>query len=240
MRSRLNTVMRRNIVYEAIIFDLDNTLVDFDASEREAIRRFFSKEQVLTSDNEHSLISQFLKENSQLWPRRNDIGIEQVFTETIEKVYREVLPDKTAPSLSGSLYLKEFEESVILESGAKETLGKLSRVMPLYIISNGLENIQHKRIINAGIAHFFTDIVISDDVGLKKPNREIFDVLIERNKLNRNKVLYVGDSIRDDYYGSRNSGIQFCFFNRKHDKAEYRFDLQVRNLNELANVLNFA
>ena len=217
--------MRRNIVYEAIIFDLDNTLVDFDASEREAIRRFFSK---------------FLKENSQLWPRRNDIGIEQVFTETIERVYREVLPDKTAPSLSGSLYLKEFEESVILEIGAKEILGKLSRVMPLYIISNGLKNIQHKRIINAGIDHFFTDIVISGDVGVKKPNREIFDVLIERNKLNRNKVLYVGDSIRDDYHGSRNSGIHFCFFNRKHDKAEYRFDHQIRNLNELANVLNIA
>ncbi|WP_062271089.1 HAD family hydrolase [Endozoicomonas arenosclerae] len=199
-----------------IIFDLDNTLFDFDSSEKLSIKHFFQKLGVLNSENEDELISAFLRENTIYWNLRDEIGIEEVFERTVKSVFQMELSAFDCPSNGGQVYLECFEENVVLEDGANNILDSLASKHPLYVVSNGLKSIQKKRIRNAGIMEYFDDIVVSGDVGFAKPDREIFDHIINKNNICRKSAVYIGDSIRDDYHGAKNADLKYIFYNRKN------------------------
>ena len=222
---------------QALIFDFDNTLIDFDKSEVLAIQTFFSELGVLIPDNEEILVSTFLAENSLNWKKREEIGLEEVFNKTVTGVLKHVLPDIPVPKSIGKTYLETFEGSVVLESGARSLLENISSRYPLFIVSNGLPKIQRNRIENSGIAGFFRDIIVSGDVGVSKPSRAIFDLIIESHHLNRKKTIYIGDSLSNDYYGSKNANIDFCFYNRERIEFAENVDFHITELSSLLDIL---
>ncbi|MNN78480.1 Pyrimidine 5'-nucleotidase YjjG [compost metagenome] len=58
---------------------------------------------------------------------------------------------------------------------------------------------------------------MSDEVGIRKPNKNIFELALKQMNTAQHEVLFIGDSLKDDYEGALNSGIDFCFYNRKKE-----------------------
>ena len=71
--------------------------------------------------------------------------------------------------------------------------------------------------INLLVCHlYFSDILISEDIGVAKPNKEFFYAVFKRiGSIEINKVLLVGDSLTSDIQGANNIGIDCCWFNPK-------------------------
>lgn len=65
-----------------------------------------------------------------------------------------------------------------------------------------------------GLIDFFDTIIISSEVGVLKPEPEIFHIAFEKSGSNAEKGLYVGDNYYDDAVGSRSVGMDCCIINR--------------------------
>ncbi|MNN62067.1 Pyrimidine 5'-nucleotidase YjjG [compost metagenome] len=118
------------------------------------------------------------------------------------------------------MYWNTFCRTCDFEKYAQDLLTELHGKYKLAIISNGNGEAQRSRLAAGGISHFFDTIIISDEVGYWKPDREIFDETLKRLNIKRTEALFIGDSLHDDYYGAVNAGIDFCYYNRKGNTVE--------------------
>jgi len=91
---------------------------------------------------------------------------------------------------------------------------KLNSNVKLYLITNGLTIVQRPRIKNSTIGNYFEGIIISEEVGFAKPQKEIFDIAFDMmGNPNKDEVLIIGDSLSSDITGGINYGIDTCWYN---------------------------
>ena len=110
--------------------------------------------------------------------------------------------------------MKYLSEGSFLYEESLELVKDLAKNYRLTIITNGLCAVQDNRIKKSVIAEYFEDIVVSEEIGVSKPNPEIFQHALNNiNYPHKNKVLMVGDSLRSDIQGGINFGIDTCWFN---------------------------
>jgi FMN phosphatase YigB (HAD superfamily) len=106
----------------------------------------------------------------------------------------------------------------------------------LYVVSNGLKKIQQIRIINSGLNKYFKEIIITGDIGVEKPDSKIFSSILEKHS--KENILFIGDSLRDDYIGAQNAEIEFCFYNRKGIKHNADIKFEINCLMDLIFLVN--
>ena len=125
------------------------------------------------------------------------------------------------------------------EPGAVETIAKLSERYLLYVASNGVLEMQRSRLEIAGLANYFTDLFVSDDIGAEKPSERFFHEAMRRSKTEPGELLFVGDSIEADMIGAARSGIDRCWYNPQHLTAPARPKLNytITALSELPRIL---
>ncbi|MEH2381284.1 MAG: HAD-IA family hydrolase [Nostoc sp.] len=205
--------------YEAIIFDLDNTLLNFELCERQAILGALEDCGVsldLNGVSETIFLQVFETYNSQYWRQRETFSA----GELIEMSYRSTLAqldietDKIS-NLSQNFW-HIFNHSAVIEPDVNEVLAALAGSYRLAVITNGLVSAQIPRMQAAGIEHFFEEVVVSEAIGFAKPSPEIFNHALSRLDLTPAQVLYVGDSLTHDYAGAMQVNIDFCYYNRKN------------------------
>ena len=85
----------------------------------------------------------------------------------------------------------------------------------LGIVSNGIGEAQRRRLKSAGMYEAFDSLIFSDEAGVYKPDPRIFQMAIKQLGARPEQVLYIGDSLHDDYQGAKNAGIDFCWYNPK-------------------------
>lgn len=125
------------------------------------------------------------------------------------------------------------------EPGAHEILTYVSSLYRIGMITNGYGDSQRKRLQACGIDGFFHSLMISDEVGVNKPDSLIFELALEDLKVSREQVLFVGDSLNDDYHGAKNAGIDFCFYNPLGTviDEEYTPLYHIRELSQLRSIV---
>ncbi|MGF2011958.1 HAD family hydrolase [Nostoc sp. DedVER01b] len=205
--------------YKAIIFDLDNTLLNFELCERQVILRALEDCAVsldLNGVSETIFLQVFETYNSKYWRQR------EIFSpnELIEMFYRSTLAHldiqtDQISNLSQSFW-HIFNHSAVMEPNVNEVLTVLARNYRLAVITNGFVSAQLPRMQAAGIEHFFEEVVVSEAIGFAKPSAEIFHYALSRLDLSPAEVLYVGDSLTHDYAGAMQANIDFCYYNRKN------------------------
>lgn len=216
-------------MFSAICFDFDNTLSDFSASELLAIETFLDPFNI--SDRQGG-ITTFLAHNSALWPERKKLGTKNVFDLTVERTLNDLGICWHKPSL-GMDYLDVFSRSVVLFAEAEMILAALAQQAPLILISNGVQDIQRMRVSHSNLAQYFNTIAISGDYGIEKPDRRIFDYALRNVDAPNSHALHIGDSMRDDYIGAQNAGLQFCYANLKKRTHHHQVDLEITKLRQL-------
>ncbi|MEH1969549.1 HAD family hydrolase [Nostoc sp.] len=231
------------MLYKAIIFDLDNTLLNFELCERQAILGALEDCAVsldLNGVSETIFLQVFETYNSKYWKQRETFSP----NELIEMSYRSTLAHldiqtDQISNLSQSFW-HIFNHSAVMEPDVNEVLTILAHNYRLAVITNGFVSAQLPRMQSAGIEHFFEEIVVSEAIGFAKPSPEIFHHALSKLDLTPAEVLYVGDSLTHDYAGAMQVNIDFCYYNRKSQNLiqEVQPKFMISELLKLVELVN--
>ena len=203
-------------MYQAILFDLDDTLISLRGCESEALRRSLD-EAGLTErfGADYATVSaRFAAISSRYWGERGAKGYsrEQVLEGSLRDLLAHFNLDATLAADLAPNYWRNFCRSSALNPGALDTLRQLPRYYRLGLITNGYSDSQRGRLDAAGLSGFFDPILISEEVGIAKPDARIFELALNALGLSAGDVIYVGDSIDHDRAGCQNAGIDFCHY----------------------------
>ncbi|EKQ56670.1 MULTISPECIES: YjjG family noncanonical pyrimidine nucleotidase [unclassified Clostridium] len=225
--------------YEVIIFDADETLFDFKKSEKEAFKNTMIEFNIGYDENYHLPI--YSNINTAIW-KEFELG---TITQSKLKVDRfkrfsNALNIKFDEIKFSKSYMKHLANASFLYKDSINLVNDLSISYKLVILTNGLTDVQDKRIRKSIISKYFEDIIISEEVGVSKPNPKIFELSLNNiNYRNKEKVLMVGDSLTSDILGGLNFGIDTCWFNPSNiiNKTEIKPTFEISSLLELKKLL---
>ena len=122
---------------------------------------------------------------------------------------------------------------------ARETLEYLSTRYRLYILSNGFRELQYRKMCSAGIEGYFRRVVLSEDIGLLKPRKELFDFALSATQSEARDSLMIGDNWENDIAGARNAGWHQAYYAPGEDASPLPFlpTYRIRDLRELTAIL---
>lgn len=225
--------------YEVIIFDADETLFDFKKSEREALKNTILEFDMEYDENYHLKV--YKEINTDIW-REFEEGVitqEKLKVERFRRLSNKLNFEFDEVKFAKS-YMKHLSYASFLFDDSITLIQSLSKNYTLIIITNGLKDVQDKRIRKSIISRYFEDIVVSEEVELAKPNPKIFEYALNNiNYTAKDKVLIVGDSLTSDIQGGINFGIDTCWFNpnKTVNKTGIKPTYEISNLMELKNIL---
>ncbi|MBQ2434456.1 MAG: HAD-IA family hydrolase, partial [Clostridia bacterium] len=103
--------------------------------------------------------------------------------------------------------------------GAYEAAKAISASLPIAIVTNGIATIQRPRMENCSLRPFFSEIVISEEVGFSKPRPEMLLIALQKlGGIDVKDALMIGDSLTSDMRAAQNAGIDFLWYNPKGKK----------------------
>ncbi len=228
--------------YDTIFFDLDHTLWDFETNSREALLELSDKYKLLSKgvDTFENFIQKYFDINERMWDeyRKGIIDKEALrhnrFHEAL-KLYD--IDDYALAQKIGTDYtaIAPYKSNVFPH--AIETLSYLAEKYPLYIITNGFEEVQHIKLKHSKLEHFFKDVITSERAGFKKPDERIFHFSLDVAKAKPETSIMIGDSLEADVLGAKNVGMHHVYFNP--DEKEHAEDLtyEIKSLKELLEIL---
>lgn len=231
--------MRR---YRHILFDLDHTLWDFDKNSRETLVDLFQTFSLSNLGNFtcNQFCDTFRTVNNQLWDLYNQGKYDQgkLRSERFKLILTQLGVDEAKVPLDiADEYLRLSPTKPHILPYTLDVLKYLQDHYILHILTNGFSDIQAIKLKSAGLTDFFVEVVTSDTIGYKKPNREIFEYLLKKIGAQSEECVMIGDNLETDVKGARNAGIDCIFFNPLGIKHQEETTYEITCLSELKNIL---
>ena len=224
---------------KAIFFDLDYTILDSKKAEEEAIHEFIKKIQELKDINEEEFKKSWHENALALYEKynRREISFERQRLDRVKNTFAEfnILKNDEEAKDIFKVYLELYKKNWKLFFDTKDVLEVLNGKYKLGIITNGDSVQQREKIKNTNIDKYFSQIVISSEVGFSKPEKEIFDIACKSINEKPKNCMMIGDNLKVDVYGAINSGLQAIWINRRNE--DFEFKNQIKELKELVNKL---
>ena len=202
--------------YKFLLFDLDHTLLDFDAAEDIALTQLLEEEGV---EDIQAYKDYYVPMNKALWKdlEQKKITKAELINTRFAKLFAHFGIEK-----DGS-YLAERYQFFLSKQGqtfpgVEDLLRKLiSQGYELYAATNGITYIQTGRLEQSGIAPFFKEIFISEQLHTQKPDAEFYEKIGACiPNFDKNHALMIGDSLSADIQGGQNAGIDTVWYNPQH------------------------
>lgn len=221
-----------------VLFDLDDTLLDFGKAEKNALTLAFTEKGINPTEE---LLSRYSVINEEHWKRleKEEITRDEVkygrFSQLFDEYGINVSPVETA-----DIYEKYLGMGHYFIDGAKELLSSLYGKYRLYLVSNGTYSVQEGRIASAGLEKYFDGIFISEKVGCEKPKKAFFEACFATiPAFSGNETVIIGDSLTSDMRGGKNAGIKTVWFNRKGrtNTTDMSFDAVTDSLYGLKSII---
>ncbi|MCQ2463166.1 MAG: YjjG family noncanonical pyrimidine nucleotidase [Clostridia bacterium] len=198
--------------YTVLLLDADMTLLNFDEDEKNALYGVLNENGIRCDEKVLSLYHEI---NIGFWKRfeKGEIEKSEIGPGRFGELVRQLSADADGNRLNLT-YMQKLSEGGAVLDGAPELLRILQeKGAELYIITNGTDFIQQKRLKKSGLTEYINGVFISDTVGHQKPKKEFFDcVLSQIKEKDKSKMLIVGDSLTSDIRGGLNSGIDTCLY----------------------------
>jgi YjjG family noncanonical pyrimidine nucleotidase len=223
-----------NFSPKALFFDWDHTLWDHDLNAREVLLDL-ALEYELAMEPE-SYWATFEKINNGLWDQyaAGEISQAELRETRFVRFFQELGVSGPAQEF-GDKYLERAPRKTNLMPGAFEVIQDLAAHFPLYILTNGFDDIQYVKIEGAGMRSFFKEIITSQQVGTKKPNPVFFEYALSRAGIQADEALMIGDHVEADVRGALQAGIPAIHYNPFSIETDLPHEIQ--HLNELRGLL---
>jgi len=198
--------------YKWIFLDFDDTLIDYDKCEASALANTFNHYQVKL---DKSMVSIYRQINSGLWKELEEgkISSKSLRVERFKRLFYKFSLEIN-PTEASQVYLNFLGETNFLIPGALDFIKTLKESHRLAMITNGITDTQHGRIDSCHIRSYFDAIIISGEIGQKKPDIAFFDIARKSCETPEvEEILVIGDSLSSDIKGGNNAGIDTCWFN---------------------------
>ena len=203
--------------YQWILFDADNTLLDFTRSERDALRLALAQVGIVLEETHHQLYHRI---NKACWEsfEHGQLSKEDLRTRRFQLFFKEIGLEADENHFSES-YLGYLGQTEHLIEGAMHTLEVLKENYGLGLVTNGLKEVQRPRLARARIDGFFQAVVVSDEIGYAKPDSAFFEFTFGQiGHPPKEAVLMVGDNLNADIRGGAEFGIHTCWYNPRQEE----------------------
>lgn len=223
-------------MYQIYLLDIDNTLLDFDATEIKSFHTLLNSYEITY---EEELFTQYKKINKNFWAllEQGKVDKDTVRTGRFIEFFGSLNLSYNADEAERR-YQSYLSDGADMMPNAKETLINLKEAgKKIYSASNGVYETQVKRLKTAGLYDYFEEMFVSEKIGYEKPYRSFFDYCFDHIKdFDVEKTIMVGDSLTSDIQGAINSGIDSCFYDPKGAITAAKATHTISNLNELLSL----
>lgn len=217
-----------------ILFDLDNTLLDFNLGQERALNRLIESLNLPTGPDYQSIYQEM---NHKAWSllEARKITMKALKIQRFEHFLEAIQLDANPQELAHQ-YESNLSQEAILIQGAITVLEQLSQDNNIHIASNGISYIQRPRIEQSGIGNFVEGIFLSEEIGWAKPQAEYFHYIFEElDNFSPRDYLMIGDSLKSDILGGNNVGIQTIWYN-PHGQEQPEDIIPFRSIESLNNL----
>ena len=198
-------------MYYDLLFDVDDTLLQFEKGQHDALRTIFKTYGVSYEEG----LETFQSISRSLWEaaERGDISIQTILTTRFTKWLEafELEGDGVAldEQFRASLSTKDYQFP-----GARQLLERLAPSYRLSIVTNGVGETQKQRLQASSLDDYFPHRFISSEIGVQKPHVEFFEAVFHQlPSFQAERALVIGDSLTSDMEGARRAGLASCWFN---------------------------
>lgn len=215
--------------YKHLFFDLDRTLWDFDKNSKEAICDLYQKHG-LKSKLEVGFDEFFIEYkgiNHELWAvyRMGQITKDELRLQRFHNTFREFNYNNPVLALSfNDDYVSLCSSKTNLIPHALEVLDYLKPNYVMHIITNGFVEAQQVKMDKSGLAYYFEEVIVSDGLGYKKPDKRIFEHAMKLAGATPENSIMIGDDYGPDVLGAKAMGIDQVYFTKellKYEKATF-------------------
>ena len=225
--------------YAVILFDADDTLFDFQQSETVALDRALGD--VGVQGDTVTLHALYKEVNGIIWQEFEEgkISQQELKVERFRRFKKAASLDFSEEAFAHS-YLMHLSKASYPYEEAYPLIEALKGRVKLGLITNGLTVVQRSRIQEAPLGKLFDVVVISEEVGMKKPQPEIFaHTLAKLHHHTKEDVLMVGDGLGTDILGGLDFGIDTCWMNPKNirNQSTYKPHYEIQRLPELWSII---
>lgn len=201
--------------YDVLFWDMDNTLLNFDFSEKCSLIACFEKFHIQLTDR---WIARYSEINQHYWRLFEEGAVtqEEVQKGRFESLFDEMNLNYNEQELAG--FIDDFQNALgenfcYLEDSYDLCL-RLSKNYDEYIVTNGLCRIQNRKYYGAGFDKVMKGCFVSEEAGCAKPDPEFFEYCVSQIECkDKRRILMIGDSLSSDVRGANNAGIDTCWLN---------------------------
>ena len=222
-----------------IFFDLDHTLWHFEKNSSLTFDFLLNKYNI--NVGLQSFLKIYMPINFSLWNLYRDDKITKEYLRhnrlksTFEKLNIYIKPS-VIDNISDD-YVKHLPDNNFLLKDAINVLDYLFKKYTLHIITNGFTEVQNTKIINSNLKKYFTCIIDSETVGVKKPHSKIFQYAYDVSKAtNKNQCLMIGDNYEADVMGAINNGFKAIHLNSNNENL-HKDSIIINDLISLKEIL---
>lgn len=227
--------------YSWLILDADGTLLDFRHAEAVALDKTPIQMGLQVPVDFHATYHAI---NDSLWREFESGGLlaHQVRNKRFIRVFESLGISGDANAFSDAFLNNIIQESTFID-GAESLLLRLKNHIGLVLLTNGFADVQHARIARLGLGDMFGHVIISEEVGMAKPDPSIFEIAFEKmGRPRQADVLIIGDSLSSDIRGGADYGIDTCWFNPDQltNMTNIKPTYQIRRLHEITKLIGLS
>ena len=233
---------------KALLFDFDETLLINEKSTRESVRAAWHMvESDYPNIDVEQVVETYMDVRDKFWHVPDDQVIPVIqkgmlytrnvlWIKTLQTL--DISYEKMLPILVEKFGHKRFETWKLYPE-SREVLDLLKKSYKLVMITNGIPEVQRRKIQKTDVESYFHPILISGEIGISKPDAQFFYKAADEIHTKYEECIVIGDSVRNDIGGAKNAGMLSVWVNRygsTHPDITPGFE--IKNLHELPLILN--
>lgn len=220
-----------------IFFDLDRTLWDFETNSENTLKYLFQElqlhDKIPTFERFHKV---YKKKNQALWKQyaSGALAKETLRYERFRSTLNHFsIREEDLVHALGDAYVALSPKQTALVPHARTVLNDLQTMgFTLHIITNGFIEVQHVKLSETGLSPYFSSVLCSEEIGVNKPHRAIFDHALSVAHASTSHSLMVGDDYRADVLGAIRAGLQAVWY-QSDPQVKSKFENKIHCLTQL-------
>ena len=230
----------KNRMITTLLWDMDETLLNFAAAERAAINALF--QEFGFGECSDAMLERYSKINRSYWERleRKELTKPEILVGRFRDFFEAEGLDSTVAAEFNEKYQLSLGDTIVFRDDSYNIVKSLRGKVKQYVVSNGTIAAQTKKLRLSGFGDLMDGVFLSEDLGVEKPDILFFEKVFEKiHPEDKSQVMIVGDSLTSDIQGGNNAGIMTCWYNpeQKPYQGDLRIDHEIRDLHEVYDLI---